>query len=374
MDERDYECNVKCTVCKKTFTINYNPGPFCWGMKCPKCSAKIREQINQAAAKSNAQAGLPPLVGSQKQVAWAEMVRKQKIRSIILDHCSLKKLDKDRLKAAAENLKSRTAAAWWIDNRDKFSETLLRQEYEITEKPLPPEEKKIADEAKAEAMMEATVRPEKPKTETVAEIRVDGQTVEVNFPEMRGDFRELVKNLRFRWNKEKYIWFRDVTIINGTPHDRAAELGNSLLALGIPIRIFDETLRVHAVYGTFELEQKRWITTCAEGKYEGWYVLSWPYGDDVYRAAKRLRGSRYDKPAILVPAEQYQEILDFAQMYQFAMTDDVQELINKARAIREKALTVKVNRRKEQELPRPGDVPAPLAIPKDVEVPDEFKD
>lgn len=376
---------VTCPTCEETYTVNLT-GPHRdrkwrlenWDWTCDECREKARQEENQKAAEANIAAGLPPLTGSEKQVAWAETIRKQKIATLdeAIQHREMSdRVDKDRFFAAVESLKNKSEARWWIDNRDTHVDRLMKIEYDKTEKPLPPEEKQIAEEAKTEAMKEATVRPEKPITETVAEIRAGEKFVEVSFPEKREDFRQLVRfKLGYSWNKEKLVWRRDLKVTNGSAHDRAAELGNRLLAAGFPIRIYDETLRVHAVYGTFDPESKRWIAKRTSGKYEGWFVISWTREDDFYKAAKRLRGSKYDKPSVVVPAEQFQEIIDFAEMYQFSLSDGAKTLIDTARDVREGALKASVKAPEKHELPEPGDKPAPLAVPENVEIDVEFKE
>jgi hypothetical protein len=73
-----------------------------------------------------------------------------------------------------------------------------------------------------EALAEATIRPEQPKTETVAEIRVLDNAVEILFPERREDFRELVRfKLGYTWTEP--CWKRELKSVNGSPADRAAE-------------------------------------------------------------------------------------------------------------------------------------------------------
>lgn len=376
---------VTCPTCEETYTVNLT-GPHRdrewrlenWDWTCDECREKARQEENQKAAEANIAAGLPPLTGSEKQVAWAETIRKQKIATLdeAIQHREMSaRVDKDRFFASVESLKNKSEARWWIDNRDTHVDRLMKIEYDKTEKPLPPEEKQIAEEAKTEAMKEATVRPEKPITENVAEIRAGEKFVEVSFPEKREDYRQLVRfKLGYSWNKEKLVWRRDLKVTNGSAHDRAAELGNRLLAAGFPIRIYDETLRVHAVYGTFEPELKRWIAKRASGKYDGWFVITWPREEDFYKAAKRLRGSKYDKPSVVVPAEQFQEIIDFAEMYQFSLSDGAKTLIDTARDVREGALKASVKAPEKHELPEPGDKPAPLAVPENVEIAAEFKE
>lgn len=53
-----------------------------WDWTCDECKEKERQEANAQAAAANADAGLPPLTGSKKQIAWAETIRKQKITHI----------------------------------------------------------------------------------------------------------------------------------------------------------------------------------------------------------------------------------------------------------------------------------------------------
>ena len=375
--------DVTCPKCESTYTVQlHGPGRdrewklenFDW--TCDECKEKTRQEENRKVAEANAGAGLPALTGSDKQIAWAETIRKQKIATIdnlIACNDLSPTIDKERFFIALETIKNNTSARWWIDNREQRFELIIVAEYKRTEKPLAPEEKKIAEEAKAEAMAEATVRPGKPITETVAEIRAGETFVEVSFPEKREDFWKLIKpGLGYTWSGK--CWRRDLKPTNGTPHDRAAETGNRLLAAGYPIRIFDDTLRVHAVYGTFEPESKRWIMARTTGDYAGWFAIRWPRDEDFYKSAKRLRGSKYDKPDVVVPAEQYQEVLDFAEMYQFSISAGAQKVIDTARSVRENAMTASVKAPEDRRLPEPGDKPAVLQAPENVDVDDEFKE
>ncbi len=375
--------DVECPVCGTSYRVDL-VGPHRdrewrlenWDWTCDECKEMARQEENAKAAAANAAAGLPALTGSEKMVAWAEMIRKQKLATLE-EEMSRRDLntapDKDRLLAAVANLKGRTSSRWWIDNRDAHIMGLLRDEYQVTEKPLPSEEKKIAEEAKAKAQIEATVRPEKPVTETVAEIRALESAVEVAFPEKREDFRQIVRfSLGYSWTGA--LWRRDLKPTNGTAQDRAAEAGNRLLAAGFPIRIFDDSLRVRAVYGTYEPESRRWVMARTSGQYNGWFAISWPKGEDFYQAAKRIHGARYDKPAIVVPPEQFQEILDFAEMYEFSLSPGALKLVETCRAVREKALTTKPQVPETHRLPKPGEKPEHLDVPQDVDVADEFRE
>lgn len=105
---------------------------------CPDCKA-ARAKI--AAEKSAEQAdadGLPRLVGSDKQIAWADDIR----RKFIADTDELRgqlskaatenpELYRDRFdawNAAVDRIKAQTKAAWWIDNNHVPAARLVKAE------------------------------------------------------------------------------------------------------------------------------------------------------------------------------------------------------------------------------------------------------
>lgn len=63
---------------------------------CPECR-------KAAADKQAAEAGLPMLVGSDKQVAWAADIRARALRLLPPEK--------------AQKIRPETSARWWIDNR-----------------------------------------------------------------------------------------------------------------------------------------------------------------------------------------------------------------------------------------------------------------
>lgn len=384
---------VECPDCGTSYTVQlYGPNKdrqwrldnFDW--TCDDCKQKARDEENAKAAAVNADAGLPSLTGTEKQIAWAETIRKQKIVSLKdeLAHYSSpasylrirsEDFNQSRYEIALKNLQHKNQSLWWIDNRDTRGAILLRQEYDVTEKPLPIKEQEIAKKAEAEAKAEATIRPEKPITETVAEIHILEKFIEVSFPEKREDFRQLVRfGLGYSWDKEKSRWIKIIGMKTGSAPDRAAELGNKLLAAGFSIRIFDTDLRAKAIAGKYESECHRWIMKRIKGDYAGWFSISWPREEDFYKAAKKLPGSRYDKPDIVVPSEQFEQVLDFAEMYEFNLSPGAQEAAEAARKIKEAAMTVHIETKKEIKHPLPGDKPAHQDVPESVEVADEFKE
>ena len=53
---------------------------------CDECAAKARDEGNRKAAATNAEAGLPSLTGTPKQIAWAETLRTKAYALFLSDH------------------------------------------------------------------------------------------------------------------------------------------------------------------------------------------------------------------------------------------------------------------------------------------------
>jgi len=352
---------------------------------CPDCWKKQREEERQKenakAAEANQEAGLSKLEGSEKQIPWAESIRKQIIEGV--EKQIFGRMDEDRIEENPEvyqdfvkafnSLKSHSSASWWIDHRDYNSyfslQRLLKEELEAVKKAEAEPPKAVIEEARAEA----TVYPEKRVSDNVAEISIKGDMLTVFFPERRDSFREVVKDLGFFWDNG---WKRKIVTKNGRIEDRAAQTGNKLLAAGFPVRIYDEDIRQRAISGEYEPECKRWVQLReVDGDYKGWLAVNWKErSDNLYKAARKIAGARWSKGSMMVPPENYTEVLDFAEMYGFGVSEKAQEVINAAREIREKALVTGVKEPKVELPPEPGMMPPVLEVPEGVEILDELRD
>ncbi len=340
------------------------------------CFACRKASELQAAKQVAAEYDLPPLHGSEKQIEWAETIRVQKLDELDAERPRLTELHDASLLEAADALMQETSAHRWIEWR---TESLMHILKEIRASRAQPartvsDAQRTRDALQQTVLAQATVRPETPVTEAVAEISLHGSEIAVQFPEKREDFRELVRfQLGYSWMNER--WQRAIASHNGTVEDRAVELGHRLLAAGFPVRIFDEAIRAKAVSGDYEPECTRWILKRIAGEYAGWFALTWGRQEDFYVAAKRLKQSRYAKPDVVVPPEQWEEVLDFARMYDFRVGESAQALATQAKALREQMLTIQVapvprQRRTEA----PPEKPVPLAVPDDIEVLEEFRE
>jgi hypothetical protein len=318
------------------------------GAQCADCERKTRDAANAVAAEANAAAGLPPLTGTEKQVAWAESIRASVLQTIAdardgrrspleLARCWGRDLDPDDpgLPAALAALQQQTAAAWWIDRRSTQVAALLI-EVAQTAPVAPPLD---AAALEASALAEATIRPEREVTATVAEIRLIGARIEVIFPEKRDDFRQLVRfELGYTWSGT--AWTRTISDRAGPVAERAVELGNRLLSAGFPIRLQDADLRARAVAGDYAPERKRWVTRLIDGPVAGRLYISWPRDDDFYAAAKHLPGARYSKPGVSVPADAFDAIADFIAAHGFSVSAAAQSALDTARAAHDAAVIV----------------------------------
>ncbi len=352
---------VICETCGKEFLV-YLDGKIKdrewklenWTWVCEECKEAGFQRKNQAAAAENAKEGLPPLKGSEKQIAWAETIRAeaQPVLDEIKDRCreSIAKAKEEENKEdqekyeealrAAEYVTNNPFAKYWIESRFSISKWFFAEEMERVLPQMKEREAKAKEEelsAIVEAKAEATVRPENAKTETVAEIKVvDGDVIAISFSECREDFRQLVKHdLGCCW-KDK-AWRKRITQFSGPVEERVVEAGSKLLLAGFSVRIYDENLRARAINGEYKPEVVNWIVKDVK---KGNFVVKWGRGEDYYKKAAKLRGAKYDpnqKRIVLAP-EFYEEVLDFAEAHGFKISEGAMELIEIGKAIREKTL------------------------------------
>jgi len=353
---------------------------------CPDCYRKKveeeRKKQNEEAAKANQEAGLPALVGTEKQIAWAETIRKEIIEAIetkVFGRMGQEKIKQrpdlyDNYRKAFEMLKKHTDASWWIDNNPPIMAfdllySMLNRELNAMEKAAKEPPAALIEQEKAEA----TVYPQNAVSNLVAEISIVGNTLMVKYPEYNEKFREIMRKHDFKWS---HGWSREIKPINGTIQDRAVEIGNKLLAAGFPIRIYDKSLRERAIAGDYEPECHRWVLLREAGaEYVGWLSIKWDeYDDKLYRAAKRIAGARWSQGAMMAPVESYDEVLDFAKMYGFKISERAQVAINNAKAIKEKSLVTGIKVPDSAKLPEPGAKPPKLEVPKEVDVDESLRD
>ncbi len=93
---------------------------------CPECEAKNRAKSREdKTSKAQAEAeekGLPTLVGSEKQVAWAMSIRYDFLRALDrLEPLATTAEARQMMDKWSGLIKAQTSARWFIDNRDNLT-------------------------------------------------------------------------------------------------------------------------------------------------------------------------------------------------------------------------------------------------------------
>jgi hypothetical protein len=315
---------------------------------CPDCyEAKLaadRAAATAAAAAEAAEQELPALEGTDKQVAWALTIRQQFLAALdqwLADNPVRADVDPTPLLRAVAAIQGETSAHWWIENgrsRDGYSIRLLivgrlKDLKRADETGIPATPSAPAPEA-------PTLRPETAVSETIAVVAITGDLVTVTFSERRDDFRQIVKDNGFAWTDGR--WTRKTGLTTGAPADRAAEVAIDLLAAGFVVRVLDDGARAKAIAGEYAPEILRWVAKRTGGEYDGWFSLSWERdAEEVYQAARKVPGSRWAKPNVVIPAAQFEAVIDIADEFGFALTPGAQALVDAARQAKEAALVIK---------------------------------
>lgn len=308
---------------------------------CPECFEKERElereRENKKAAEESKEMELPELTGSEKQVAWANTLRLKFIerfedefknlskngisyiaRRVLEIRGDFSKKDiKDMLDHVDDILEyilvTKTEAKYFIDNRN-FGERELANVY----KEMKTKEEK---EEMKDIINEATVIPKETKFGEVVEIKYDEKSISAIY-ERNDTFIKIVKSLRFKWDGK--VWSRKITEYTGSASDRVAELGNKLLNEGFSVLILGEEERDKAIAGDYEVECDRWIKHRLNTNK---LAIVHERNDSLYRASRKLPGSKYNNGSVLVDVSHYKEVEEFAELYDFKFSKAALNLI-----------------------------------------------
>ena len=107
---------------------------------CPDCRNAEQDRANQASAQGNDEAGLTPLTGSQKQVAWAESVRAdicrrteewiaEMLEKAVKAGTPQSELEQGeaRYRDLYQKVREMNQASWWIDRRSDQVTWILKE-------------------------------------------------------------------------------------------------------------------------------------------------------------------------------------------------------------------------------------------------------
>lgn len=311
---------------------------------CPACFRAEKEKQRAAeaakAAADAAEMGLPSLVGSSKQVAWAETLRVaafevyQKFLSqaekLIQTYAQKEMpLDRSRIDSCIKGFdalfSSQVAAEFWIDHRTFSPGAWAKLANETGEK---------IDKAAAEATIVAevdrnvVVRPEDEKKPGIVRISCERKTISLRY-QKDDDFRALVKASSYSWDADKKCWERKITSTCGTTDDRMAEIANALLRAGFSVALANAEIREKAINADYEPEQHNWIFRSNAADRKDLLGIKWGGRDDkIYSAALRISGSKYCAGAVFVPVQYWKQVYDFAELNGFSISKDVLKMVD----------------------------------------------
>lgn len=277
---------------------------------------KEREKKNEEAAQKASEMELPELKGTEKQVAWANTLRQKLIDKFdkSIDE-SKEDNDLDRVEmlynALDFMLETEVTASFYIDCRDYSFARIVEKCTEKINKAKKEKELSIPEDIK----VETTVAPANQEHKGSVEIVIKDNIIKAYY-EKNDTFISVVKDLRYKWNG---VWERKIGSLDGTVEDRAAELGNDLLINGFAITIQNKDIREKAISGTYEHECFRWVLLRTTGKYEGKLSINWFDGrnEKLYKIARKLPGSKWDAGSVIVDVSHFEEVEEFAEMYDF---------------------------------------------------------
>ena len=293
-----------------------------WCEKCDTefgtCSECYKKEQEEKREKHIAEAGLPQLTGSEKQIAWAEKIRivKYELAQDHVKNFTSKGIETyDKLFSVAE-------AKFWIDNRDKGYKELMTLVASMA--PAEVEAEIKAEEAKESKAKTQVLQPTAPVDETPVEIKVTEAAIAVN-SKKDDKIIEACKDAGYRWLDG--AWRKQISFRTGSPIDRAADIGNKLLSLGYPVAIDNAEAAQKAVSADFEPECTRWVSVSA-GAADGKLLISWKGKDNkLYETARSLPKSSYSSPDVVVPVKYFHEVEDFAGLYGFRFSPGAQKAI-----------------------------------------------
>lgn len=358
-------------------------------LKTQDCLECYKEKRSQVAAQETTKRDLIPLIGTENQVKWALDIRiwlLNELETLETRFSQTEELSEEGKLTlqVIDMLYQVDSAHQWIEWRGWNIVDILRDLKKKvlavpTSTQVAQQQQQTLERAQMEAiaLAEATLRPEQPLTEVLAEITYSEDVVHVRFSEIREDFNSLMRNLGYTWDRDNRRWERKLLRRErtGPARERAIELGHVLLSHNFCVCVFDHDLRDAIIAGVFEPEQTRWVAKLTQSEYAGWFYIQWGPREDFYDVARRIKGSRYHKPFVAVPPASYEIVLDFAERYDFRLTRGAQEAVTQARELREATLVVK----KAAPIPQPERTVAStklpiLKVPEQVEVAEEFLD
>lgn len=162
----------------------------------------------------------------------------------------------------------------------------------------------------------------------IATLRMADRLVQARTPERDQRLVDLAKGAGYQWVDGWWV------LVPG-PHDlplvdRLVEMGHRLLHAGLGITV-PRALADRVRRGDYTPLHPRWVRYVTRGQYQGWFAVTWNRQQgDYYQAAISITDAWYERPSIYVPPTSVDELLDFAERYDFRLSAAAQTAAEQA--------------------------------------------
>lgn len=225
------------------------------------------------------------------------------------------------------------------------------------------EEQKVEAEFEAEKIAECTVRPETPIAKIPVVIKINMKSDDSRFIgyysiktlEYDKEISGKLKRLRLDWING--AWRKYFKNDPSEWENRITEVATMLLKEGYIIQCPNQEIAKRVIAGDYTPLNTKEI----KAKEDGMFYIYWDRKDgDFYSTVKKIHGSSWhkDSGSVRVPMAMYEEVLDFAEQFNFKLSDQAKELAENAKIVREKALIGKPRiTEKKKSAPLDGKIP-----------------
>lgn len=293
---------------------------------CPECYKKAKEEKYkreaEEASEKAAEMGLPGLVGTEKQVVWANTIRVPRIERLNRNFAKMEAVFKEKGVAVIDGISIEdvrnalnhfihihTSSEYWIDARD--DQCNMRFVYDEYKKYLETKSKKEEANNRRKSL---TAYPECIQKDGVVRLYEDGKKLRARY-KRDDDFIRIAKSKGYSWDGES--WNKDINEFSGALDDRAGELGNALLEEGFAVEFMNAKQKCLAINGDFATERKRWIKYNSDTQC---LAICWDGKNDLlYESALKISTAKWSHEygSIHVKIEHYEQVKEFAEKQEF---------------------------------------------------------
>lgn len=287
---------------------------------------------------------LPKLTGSEKQIKWADKIRKGYLKKFDLEafYSDKEQFDKnekelDKLEALFEetgdkkydhDLYKLESIQYKLSKKIKKDELLelcflneTSSKFYIETSSLENLLEKLENDSERVENYKADKKEEaEEKKDVQVKLEENKVTVKITNSNLGGKpLKEVVKDQGFTWGH--YCWELIVNEFNSPAADRAVEVITALEKEGYSIS-YPSSIKEKVEKKEFNKVSKKWVYV-SNGK----LGIKFPKNSTLFNHLRRIKGFEYKDYSITFPISSATEILDFASENNFSVSDAVYDLL-----------------------------------------------